>query len=468
MKVFLISSPYIVLSHQLLDKVAKYLTLENKKHIRYLNVNSGQFDQNIILTYYRKAGLTPIGVETTTDSTKIAEICKNSSEDVVISCCYDSKHKILEAGIVPFLEFNDEAHILVGEEFKDVISIANHTVNLTATEKNTDSDNGKGMNNEVIFGKRIFHKSPKEMIQSGEIVPPVIHLVDAIDPDGETSPGDYIKLLKQVYKKHNQYVKEASIEPDKINAKLLVTIPGTEQLVGILNCINIDDVGVPIYAICSETGGVIKEPGKIKEEISKNKFLQRLNQLKDTDNAIVIQIQMLTTGIDVPGITGTLIFKNLNDISATQNIGRTTRLQSDDRNNVYNNSLKHKKIIKTASDLKKHGYIKPVSWVIIPKFTQNGADINERLTKLVKSIIHDDQLDIENLIIIDDDKGIDEKDQNVEKRKLKNITKIDIENIVHELKDLDFFGEELMLDELAMVDLARELGENAELIKELK
>ena len=86
--------------------------------------------------------------------------------------------------------------------------------------------------------------------------------------------------------------------------------------------------------------------------------MKRMVAMKDTEDAIMIHIDILTEGIDLPSITGVMPFRELNTLKLLQTIGRSARLLMTDRQRLYSGQTKPKDWAH---------YVKPYCWLILPE-----------------------------------------------------------------------------------------------------
>ena len=187
-KVYVVLSPRILLTNQLYSEVKEILQLNNKD-CQYLIVHSGRIEDNEDMAWSDE--LTYRDVKSTTSSSVIVEDYERAQREnipLIIFGTYDSAERIVNANIPVKMLMCDEAHYLVSEEFSWIRNEnytdgrkqfnADRKYYFTATLKETASDLGLGMNNSNEFGHIIYSKTPAELIQSGEILRPRMHLVN--------------------------------------------------------------------------------------------------------------------------------------------------------------------------------------------------------------------------------------------------------------------------------------------------
>jgi hypothetical protein len=90
---------------------------------------------------------------------------------------------------------------------------------------------------------------------------------------------------------------------------------------------------------------------------------------------IILHIDILTEGIDVPGITGILPFRSLKKSKFIQTLGRASRMSPDDLESFEIGEYTH-----TDLDL----MFKPYAWILIPDIA--GEDSAQDIKDLVKEL----------------------------------------------------------------------------------
>jgi type I site-specific restriction endonuclease len=119
------------------------------------------------------------------------------------------------------------------------------------------------------------------------------------------------------------------------------------------------------------------EPRINGDVVNRNVFLSRLRNLKDYDEALILHIDILTEGIDIPGITGVMIMNDLGPAKFLQTLGRATRLYPGDRVRLYKGEM-------VPSDLDE--FVKPYAWVIVPSYGEIGDDLRATIVEMVVNL----------------------------------------------------------------------------------
>ena len=414
--VFVIVSPRIILSFQHLKNFHDELSSE-KIDAYYMNVNSGHFSDKDLDRIKAGFGLQAYAIPSTTNFLEIKtqyDWCVANNKPLIISATYDSVSRVQMAGIPVDTYIFDEAHFMVdaGNYNEATKYVSKRKYFFTATPKTTDSNDGKGMNNSDLFGKCIYKRTPKQMIEAGEMVKPAIHLVSCHliptqDIDGAKKYKDDENKLEMSYdykgiwrgivsahERHKLAIQEHSISPGKIGAKLLIILEGQRQLEGIYKTKEFKDYiasGKKVFALSSDFGIFFRNQLFGIKNQTRQDFLSDIMGLKLEDDCIILHVEMLTMGIDVPGITGIMPFRNMGKISFLQNLGRSTRLHTEDRTNLYNETLK-------PLDFK--NYVKPYAWIVLPVFTANSTDYVERYKDIVRYMRSEYDFSPDELVII--------------------------------------------------------------------
>jgi len=465
-KVIVILSPRILLSFQHLRCVAKYLQGKGI-NAEYLNVNSGTFDDSEIVKGEIEAGFEAYEVKSTTSSTAIKqeyERVKPLNRLFIISSTYHSVEKIKNAGIVIDLAFHDEAHHLVSEEFGNLVSIGVKNYYFTATPRDSATDSGWGMNNKARFGETLCLKTPKEMIEAGEMMPPALHIVTAENQEiiKENDYGAMARCIFDSYNKHEIILKSRSAEPSQIAPKLLISVDGQKTLKGILDSSDLIDYrianpNVNILAISSDVGIYIN--GQMIDCNSDNKevFFDKLRSFNNDEKLITLYVDMLTEGIDVPGITGFMPLRSMGDDTLKQGIGRACRLYDVDRIKFYNNEI-------SPNDFSK--YIKRYAWVIVPEITTESTDYISRYQRIVDLMYSYFGFD-HTKVFIEHQNGLVDPVGPLNLNDLSDKTRqlhSDINKFVHTIEEKSD-RKDLFANDIKMVELIIELG--AEKAKEM-
>lgn len=355
--VYVIIDPRLVLSNQLITQYIERIN-EFDFSCNFLYVGS----ENYKFEGVRSTSIT----KSTTDLREILEIqemSKNQNRHLIIVSTIHSSHLLRNLDKIDIAIF-DEEHRMVARRFRYIVGLirllAKRCYFFTATPKRSQID-------DEIFGKVCYFMSPREAIESYEIVKPYIHYTEVSGKHGEISPNriNYIMLtVWDCFEKHSRYLLEKSdVNRGVMAPKLLVAMNGRSQILqfledGFAQCCyrkNVRLFAITSYSVdpCQYTD---REGNLIS--CSKQDFVKELNRMKDDERAIILHHDILTEGIDLPNITGLLLLRKLNLEKLLQNLGRVLRLYKTDRYNLYNNLIpKDRRYM-----------IKPYGFIILPLF----------------------------------------------------------------------------------------------------
>lgn len=384
-----IASPRILLTKQILKDIQKEL-LKSKIEAMYSVVNSGNTkEDDEIRMLINTLGFTPYELKTTTIPAEIRKVYKRSRLNNIplISCAvYDSVKRIKESKIPVSNIYCDEAHHLLENDFNyitnsDTFSEASKYY-FTATLKETESDIGLGMNNKSKYGEILCQKSPAEMVKKGIIVRPRLHVISTVNTF-ITTIGEGVNKQESIdpyaiVTGLNEHKAELNKYSD-IGAKLLVICKGTTHLEGILNAKYFIDYckkhkSLKVFSI-SSNGGACIGVGDQKKEVSREDWLNQLKSLKDTDDAVIFHIDILTEGIDVPGITCIFPLTTMTKSKMYQNFGRASRLTPEDRKKLLAGELSTDFLNNPEAPL---GYRKPYAYIMVPNYTEANIEVAEQ------------------------------------------------------------------------------------------
>ncbi|KAI9549453.1 hypothetical protein GHT06_001853 [Daphnia sinensis] len=210
----------------------------------------------------------------------------------------------------------DESQYCTAEEFSKGVSDINSKVKLyfTATERHTAGENGRGLNNVNLFGERLYQIMPATLIELGYIVPPRLHIMHSDIPVPKNKKKKDMTLEEGEI--HQRAVVNKVIELAKAQHELTVGDLGFSKILFSLN--TTDDVkairdGERINGVqCSDRDAFLKE---VKVE---------------GRNCLLFHYDILSEGIDVDGITGVCIMRDMGLAKILQTIGRAVRVYKPD------------------------------------------------------------------------------------------------------------------------------------------
>lgn len=254
----------------------------------------------------------------TTDRQKVDEEQARAGrlgKDLVIFSTYHSMNKLTD------IEFDviiaDESQYLVAEHYFETWQQLNARIKIcfTATERHTTSEHGRGLNNQAVFGDCVFQVTPKELIDGGWIVPPKLHIMYGKTEDSiKTLIDEVINLAKY----QDQITRETMSA-----SKILFAMKGTEDVKTITE--NISDIkkSMPNHKIFTIVSNAKYGSMVDGVKMARGNFMK---ELRECDNALIFHYDILSEGIDIDGITGVAVLRNMIKSKLIQTIGRALRI----------------------------------------------------------------------------------------------------------------------------------------------
>jgi superfamily II DNA or RNA helicase len=346
----LVCAPRILLAEQLSSEFLEHIDFANVLH-----VHSGE-------THHKS----------TTKPQQIAlwdEIIDNHK---LIFTTYNSLHRVNESGIHIDVAYYDEAHNATKKNF--VVSVgeccAENHYYFTATPKHSRSPYGNGMNNRIIFGDVLETVPAPELVQNGSILPPTVvtHEVDFERQKGLDAASNDAQTLLDIIDDLDE----------QTGSKVLVAAPNTKVLWEALSRTTLlDDLeerGYDVLHITSKYGAYVN-----RQKVDREKFFDTFNAWgKDPNRRFVIfHFSILSEGINVHGLTHTVLMRNLPTIEMAQTIGRVIRMNHEDARDIATG-----KIPAGQFNL----YRKPTGFVTVPVFKNYGKKTQARLNDLVQTV----------------------------------------------------------------------------------
>jgi len=353
----IVVAPRILLSNQLHSEFSEHLVDED---VRISHVHSGEVSEF-----------------SSTNADEIAQFVNNNDSHHIIYTTYHSLNKIVDSDISIDNIYFDEAHNGTARHFFESVlatsRYANRRYYFTATPRiGRGQSKERGMDNNRVWGNILEQTAAKELIQSGKIVPPMLvpfdtdlvrEKVNAHDVDRE----NVINILK-------------SLEEDK-NHKVLIAAPNTKVLWRMLSQTSIINdlklMGYDILHITSKHGAYVNQT-----KVRRDKFFQTLTNWGADDNKrfVVFHYSILSEGINVPGLSDTILLRNLPTIEMAQTIGRVIRLHNTDRSNIQEG--------KVPAGMYNF-YKKKCGYVRVPLTKGLGTKTNKRVSSLINTIFNE-------------------------------------------------------------------------------
>ena len=313
----------------------------------------------------------------TTKTDEIENWYHNSIKNQIIFTTYHSLHRLTDSLDVEIdTIYFDEAHNGTGKSFFESIKvIANRNIRryfFTATPRISRSKNSisaeRGMNNAEIYGDKLEETPAKELIDSGTILYPK---VIPFNTDRERT-----KLNAHEVDCDN--LKDIITSLTDNNPKVLVSAPTTRIL---WNMLTHTDIRSWLYSqqynimhITSKHGAIINGKKVGREEFFKTLTLWGKD---DTKKVVIFHYSILSEGINVPGLTHSIMLRNLPTIEMAQTIGRVIRIHEKDKV-----SMKEGKIPAGQYNL----YHKRFGQIVVPMTGKYGERIAKRLQSVVSYI----------------------------------------------------------------------------------
>ena len=403
----------LVLANNLLERILEALASQvNVKNFELIVVNSNSYD-NFIKKFNKKyhTNVNAINIKNCSKESlkKRIETIHNKGKHVFFIMLYHSLNYCIDYDVQFDFVFCDEAHTTVEKQhfakLEKFVKQSEVVIHMTATP--TETSNGKDMKHaKDVYGDIIIEKPPRELVISKHICPINLILLEIPDKNGKiknrqtlfstpTSVMDSIMTsANSLFKKVEQNQINSNIpETERKQGVLFVTVNGNKHLTEMIECNGKKGQefaawraknDVDLYIISAEKRGWIdysETPDMIGDEIDlgKEAFLRRLEEINKTRHhkAIIVFIDMLAEGVDLPDINGVLLLRALDENTAKilQVIGRAVRRDDDDRNLIENNNIKF-------DDSNK--FKKPCAYVYIPFVNFSKYEIDTIMDTMLK------------------------------------------------------------------------------------
>ena len=354
-------APRILLANQLCEEFMQFLKAD---WVHVYHVHSGE-------THY----------ESGTKPDKLAQFIKdNRAKSAVatniIFTTYHSLRRVVEAVTKHQLDIDvayfDEAHNSVTRNFfdstEDISAISKRCYFFTATPRVARRHN-RGMNNSQVYGQIIEQVPAPELIASGSIIPPTIVPFER----------DIERIKKMSWDTDAQTVLDVLENLDDKNAqKVLVAVPSSKILGHMLSktklLVELKSRGYDVLHVTSKFGAFVND-----KKVNREQFFKTMDEFgRDDDRKFIIfHYSILSEGINVHGLTHTILLRQLQTVEMAQTIGRVIRLHKEDAARIRSGQL-------TAGKLDM--YRKPTGYVTVPTYTNYGKHIAQRLQRVVDSI----------------------------------------------------------------------------------
>ena len=337
-KTIVVVSPRILLAQQHSESFDEFLGIHPMLQRKILHVHSGD-------THHYS----------TTSADAIKQWEKESYRyNKLIFTTYHSLHRIQESGINVDSVYFDEAHNSVQRHFYPATEFYAGLDNVrcyffTATPKYNKSIETPSMDDKEVYGEELERISPRELIDSGYILPPKLLVKDLEMTEAGRTP---------VSKESTHLIE--TIDECGVD-KVLICARRTAQIVNLLDETDftkeLASRGYSWMYITAKTGAYIN--GK---SVDRETFFEVLTEWgKEEDKKfVVLHHSILSEGINVPGLEAALFMRNMNHIAISQTIGR---------------------VIRTGDSDKKFGL------VAIPVYDRVGISTAKKVTAMVETIL---------------------------------------------------------------------------------
>ena len=337
-KTIVVVSPRILLAQQHSESFDEFLGIHPMLQRKIMHVHSGD-------THHYS----------TTSADAIKQWEKESYRyNKLIFTTYHSLHRIQESGINVDSVYFDEAHNSVQRHFYPATEFYAGLDNVrcyffTATPKYNKSIETPSMDDKEVYGEELERISPRELIDSGYILPPKLLVKDLEMTEAGRTP---------VSKESTHLIE--TIDECGVD-KVLICARRTAQIVNLLDETDftkeLASRGYSWMYITAKTGAYIN--GK---SVDRETFFEVLTEWgKEEDKKfVVLHHSILSEGINVPGLEAALFMRNMNHIAISQTIGR---------------------VIRTGDNDKKFGL------VAIPVYDRVGISTAKKVTAMVETIL---------------------------------------------------------------------------------
>ena len=295
-------------------------------------------------------------------------------ENRLIFTTYHSLKRVVDSGILIDTIYFDEAHNGTSKNFFIPIEQISHRpltrrFFFTATPKvsrGKKSVNGvRGMCNGSVYGRTLEQTTAQELIDGGSILPPEVIPFET----------DRVRDRYNAHEVDADNLKDMIEDMTVINPKILVAGQSTANIFAILT--KTDTLawlymqGYDVMHITSKYGANIN--GK---KVGREEFFNTLTEYGKDENRkfIIFHYSILSEGINVAGLTHTIMLRNLPTIEMAQTIGRVIRIHPKDRA-----AMAEGKVPVGAYEL----YHKPYGKICVPL----SGKYSQRIAKKIQDVV---------------------------------------------------------------------------------
>jgi superfamily II DNA or RNA helicase len=386
---YVIASHRLLLNKQLMDELLD-LCLKCGLPVNALYVGSARHDDKEVYDKYFQHNIGDFRVDYTTSGTEIRSFAtqtKEANRHLIVVSTYHSFDSLDYLDSIDICAY-DEAHNTTETNFHANILTVIHKIKrnyfFTATRKVCSEVPGYGMENESFYGKVIEIKdsSPTDMIKAGEILQPriITMFLDNDTPKGVVSTSNQHMLVKTVtegFTRSKEAVRINSSNPDAIGNKMIVSSEGSTELDTIHDSEEFQNwcsaKDVQVFSFSSKYGS--NRAHMNFKELSRDEVYTAMKNLPDQKDAILLHIDILTEGIDLPAVTSILLLRFLNELSLFQTLGRGLRLTKNDRQGLYSGQITKEQFVK------RHAYL------ILPLHFEEMDRFGEDMKKIIQDVV---------------------------------------------------------------------------------
>ena len=308
-------------------------------------------------------------------STKPEEIkhwIDNTPGDKLLFTTYHSLSRVVDSNITIDTIYYDEAHNGTARTFFKSVSacsqIASRCYYFTATPK-ISYKHDRGMNNVSIWGRILIDVDARDLIKCGSIIPPTV----------QSFPIDTHFTKENAYVHHSITVESFIKSINNYDgAKVLVSVPSSRILNNMLGHTTLlktlEDEGFDVLHITSKFGAYVN-----KTKVNRTTFFNTLKEwgCETARKFIIFHYSILSEGINISGLSHTLLLRNLNVVEMSQTIGRVIRLHKEDAQSI-NQGLIPAGVVSL--------YRKSSGNCVIPTHKNYGTKTINRIQRIVNDI----------------------------------------------------------------------------------
>lgn len=321
----LVAAPRIALISQLMREYRKFIG----KGYSAIGFHSGSEREDDPRDHYDG--------RTQRSTTEIGEVefqmrrAERSGLPMILFSTYHSLHKLVDRGFHFETFIADESQYCISERYFEEVQKVDARAKLffTATErhgigKHADDDRRRSNDNEMVFGKILGSENIDRLVERGWLTQPVLHILYGYR---EFDADTIVEETKFIAEKQGELVASNVPEGKRMPSKTLFACKRATDVTTVVH--NMEELltEVPdckIFTINARDGAKVNGQKRKRRE-----FIEEINT-HDGD-AMVFHYDILSEGIDVEGITGVAILREMNQTKALQTIGRCMRTLKEDR-----------------------------------------------------------------------------------------------------------------------------------------